>query len=71
MQQWEYKVVAVDAEEGERGVFRRGGAIDAAATERRLAELGSSGWELVSAFDTNAGHGASRNYVFVLKRPKA
>jgi hypothetical protein len=69
MQRWEYKVVAVDANEGQ-GMFNLGGAIRPEPVSQLLSELGNEGWDLVTAFDTNMGHGSSRNYVFVLKRPK-
>jgi len=70
MQRWEYKVVAVNANAGQ-GMFNMGGAIQPEPISQLLSEQGDDGWELVTAFDTNAGYGASRNYVFVLKRPKA
>jgi hypothetical protein len=68
MQCWEYKVIAIDAHEGQR-FFHLGGEIHAEPTSKRLTDLGNEGWELVSSFDTNWGHGASRKYVFVFKRP--
>ena len=70
MQRWEYRVVAVDANEGQ-GMFHMGGAIRPEPVAQLLTEQGTDGWELVSAFDTNAGYGSSRNYVFVFKRPKS
>jgi hypothetical protein len=33
--------------------------------------LGRDGWELVSIFDTNSGHGQSRWIVATFKRPRA
>ena len=35
----------------------------------RLNACGDAGWELVSVFDTNLHHGATRNVIAVLKRP--
>ena len=69
MQRWEYRVVAVDANEGQRW-FHIGGEIRPEPVAQLLTDQGNDGWELVAAFDTNAGHGSSRNYVFVFKRPK-
>jgi hypothetical protein len=62
--QWEYQVV---------NVFDKswmGGVVDGGEVMGQLNALGAQGWELVSAFDTNQGHGASRAYVFILKRPR-
>lgn len=62
--QWEYFVLTMADQSW------TGGVVDAPAVSAKLNELGMQGWELVSAFDTNAGHGASRTYVYLLKRPK-
>jgi hypothetical protein len=63
--QWEYFVLTMN------DASWVGGVVDAAATSGKLNELGAQGWELVAAFDANVGHGASRSYTYVLKRPKA
>lgn len=65
MQQWQYKTVKVGAE----GML--GGIANVKAIDEQLNEHGSAGWELVAAFDTNLHEGASREFVFVLKRPLA
>jgi hypothetical protein len=61
---WEYFVMALS------DTSWQGGMMDAADASAKLNALGNEGWELVSAMDTNWGHGASRQYVFVLKREK-
>lgn len=65
MEQWEYRVLTTEA----AGWFA-GGQIDGPEIQKGLNLCGDQGWELVSAFDTNQGHGASRFYVFLLKRRK-
>ena len=65
MQRWEYKVLTAEA----KGWFQ-GVDIDVAGAQRLLNSQGDDGWELVSSFDTNQGHGSSRYYVFLLKRAK-
>ena len=47
-----------------------GGDLDGDAFNERLNDLGAEGWELVSVFDTNMGHGRTRDVVAVLKRPR-
>lgn len=61
---WEYKVFKLAATG-----FWVGGKLDEARFQEMLNELGREGWELVSAFDTNQGHGTTRDVVSVLKRP--
>ena len=61
---WEYKSIALAA----HGFF--GGKIDQEKFEEMLNELGREGWELVNAFDTNQGHGATRDVIAVFKRPR-
>lgn len=46
-----------------------GGKLDGKKFNDHLNELGEEGWELVSAFDTNILHGATRDVVAVFKRP--
>lgn len=69
MPQWEYKVVTTQPDP--QRWFSMGGDIDARRTEETLNQAGRDGWELVSSFDTNMGHGESRNYVFLFKRLRA
>lgn len=42
--------------------------VDPAAINASLNDLGRDGWELVSAFDTNAGAGASYQLIAIFKR---
>ena len=60
---WEYKTVKVDT----KGFG--GGKFDNDSFEQILNGLGQQGWELVSTFDTNQVHGASRHVIAILKRP--
>lgn len=62
--QWEYKSVALAA----HGFL--GGKLDLVAFDALLNTLGRDGWELVNAFDTNYGQGATRDVVAVFKRPR-
>jgi hypothetical protein len=62
---WEYYVLSM----GDTSWM--GGAMDAKAVSEKLNALGAGGWELVSGFPTASGEGASRLYVFLLKRAKA
>jgi hypothetical protein len=64
MEQWEYKAIKMDT----TGFL--GGLLDIELFETNLNELGSQGWELVGAFDTNQSHGASREVIAVFKRRK-
>ncbi|MCE9596282.1 MAG: DUF4177 domain-containing protein [Planctomycetes bacterium] len=45
-----------------------GGNVDQEEFERELNRMGQDGWELVSVFDTNQGHGTTRFIVAVFKR---
>jgi hypothetical protein len=62
MDTWEYKTIKMDT----TGFL--GGKLDIDVFETNLNELGSQGWELVGAFDTNQTHGASREVIAVFKR---
>jgi hypothetical protein len=64
MDQWEYKTLKMDT----KGFL--GGLLDTEEFEAHLNELGTQGWELVGAFDTNQSHGASREVIAVFKRRK-
>lgn len=46
-----------------------GGKMDQDEMQASLNQFGAQGWELVSCFDTSAGQGASREVIFVFKRP--
>ena len=64
MQTWEYKTIKVDT----KGMM--GGILDVAAFDSLLNGLGSDGWEMIAAFDTNQSYGASREAIAVFKRPR-
>ena len=64
MTHWEYKTIALEA----HGFF--GGKLDRTKFEALLNELGREGWELVNAFDTNQGHGQTRDVIAVFKRQR-
>jgi hypothetical protein len=64
MQKWEYRTFKMDTE----GFL--GGILDTEAFDSALNELGSDGWELVTAFTTSRGNGASREAVAIFKRPQ-
>ncbi|MEJ7591169.1 MAG: DUF4177 domain-containing protein [Planctomycetaceae bacterium] len=63
--QWEYKTIKL-ATTG----FWQTGNLDDAKFNDLLNDLGRDRWELVSAFDTNLGHGGTRDVVAILKRPR-
>jgi hypothetical protein len=62
--QFQYMVVKVSAESG----WTLGGKVDEGKLSNELNRLGAVGWELVSAFDTNMGYGATRDVVLILKK---
>ena len=63
-QQWEYKSLVIDAS----GWF--GPNVEPEALDRALDASGADGWELVSAFDINTGHGRTTGIVALFKRPR-
>jgi hypothetical protein len=63
MQNWEYKTIKLNTTGG-----LAGGILDIEKFDGILNELGSNGWEMVSAFDTNQSYGASRDVIAVFKR---
>lgn len=64
MQKWEYRTIKVET----KGML--GGILDTAAFDGTLNRLGSEGWELIAAFDTNQSSGASREVIAIFKRPR-
>jgi len=64
MTRWQYHTHSIQS----GGVFVTG-AVDTKRVSHDLNWYGEQGWELVSAFDTNAGHGGTHLLVFVFKRP--
>lgn len=61
---WEYMTLTIPG----KGLIL-GGKINAQALTEHLNKLGSQGWELVSAFDTNMRDGSTRDVLAILKRP--
>jgi hypothetical protein len=61
---WEYYVHTIAA----GGVFSQGN-VNPVELVNILNFYGGQGWELVSAFDTNSGHGGTRLIVLTFKRP--
>ena len=67
--QWEYEMMVIGAENpGFRTLT--GGQFNDNALHRAMNKLGSQGWELVTAFDTNYIKGATRDIVLLFKRPR-
>ncbi|USG66964.1 DUF4177 domain-containing protein [Brevibacillus ruminantium] len=64
MEKWEYRSMKVHT-----GGFL-GGKLDVDEFQDMLNKLGAEGWELISCFDTNQSHGASREVITVFKRRK-
>lgn len=59
---WEYKTLKMTAS----GFM--GGKFDEEKLTQKMNEWGRDNWELVTAFDTNMGHGQTRNIVLIFKR---
>jgi len=59
---WEYKTIELAA----HGFL--GGKVDLVKFDLMLNQLGREGWELVAAFDTNQGYGATRDVIAIFKR---
>lgn len=66
MTKWEYKTIRLELS---KGTWLAGGRIDEGQLNSMLNELGSQGWELVVALDTNFFGGQTRDSFVVLKRP--
>ena len=62
MDKFEYKTLFTDA----KGTF--GGKVDKNAFQQELNELGSQGWELVSAIPTAQSYGSTRWVISIFKR---
>ncbi|MCG8501615.1 MAG: DUF4177 domain-containing protein [Firmicutes bacterium] len=62
MDKWEYKTIKF------KTTGWAGGVLDETDFDGELNRMGFEGWELVSCFDTNQGHGASRDVIAVFKR---
>lgn len=62
MVQWEYKTLEFTT------TGFSGGILNINEFNNTLNNYGNDGWELVSCFDTNQSHGASRKVIAVLKR---
>jgi hypothetical protein len=60
---WEYKTIKLSATG-----FLVGGKIDEGKLDLMMNELGSEGWELVTAFGTNKGYGQTNSVVAIFKR---
>jgi len=64
LERWEYKTVKFEL------TGFAGGILDTEGFDYELNKLGEQGWELVSCFTANAGHGYSRDAIAVFKRRK-
>lgn len=62
---WEYKTIKL------RATGFMGGKLDEVEFDRMINELGMQGWELTTAFATNAGQGWTREVVAIFKRQKS
>jgi hypothetical protein len=67
MKRFEYHVFKIGAK---RGWFTAGGEMDTTAIDRHINELGSDGWELTTAFDTNWHQGFTRDVIMIFKRER-
>ena len=61
---WEYQTIKVDARAGWTS-----NGLNVTEFDKVMNRLGSKGWELVSAFDTNMGEGRTEDVVAIFKRP--
>ena len=60
---WEYKTIKLAA----TGQWA-GGKIDEVKLDALMNDLGSQGWELAAALDTNVAGGNTRDVVVIFKR---
>jgi hypothetical protein len=63
MMKWEYKTIKLAA----TGSWL-GGKFDELKLDAVMNELGSQGWELAAALDTNEAYGQTRDVVVIFKR---
>jgi hypothetical protein len=63
-EKWEYKTMKLAT----KGFL--GGKFDEDTLDAFMNQLGSQGWELVAAFDTNQAYGETRDVVVIFKRAK-
>ena len=61
---WEYKTIKLAT----KGFFSK--KLDDNELDLFMNQLGSDGWELVTAFDTNRELGETRDVVVIFKRQK-
>lgn len=61
---WEYKTIKI----GATGFM--GGKVDENELDTLMNTLGSQGWELSAAMDTNSYQGQTRDVLLIFKRPK-
>ena len=64
-QKWQYHTLKLNT----TGWFVAG-TLDTDKLTECMNDLGASGWELVSAFDTNTSSGASRDVIALFKKPR-
>ena len=62
-ERWEYRTVKLDV------AGWLGPKVDSVRIDAELNAHGREGWELVSAFDVNQGHGSTSALVLLFKRP--
>lgn len=65
MTKWTYHVFKFSP----TGAFFRGGKIDADWLAKELNALGVEGWEMVGAFTSAIGQGATNEVAIIMKRP--
>ncbi|KAA3612916.1 MAG: DUF4177 domain-containing protein [Planctomycetota bacterium] len=63
-QKWEYQSLRLDP-----GGFL-GGKVNQQELDDSMNRMGERGWELVAAFDTNQGQGATRHIILLFKRSR-
>lgn len=61
---WEYKTLKLAT------TGWMGGKLDEVKLDAMLNDLGSQGWELVSALDTNQCDGQTRDVIVIFKRSR-
>jgi hypothetical protein len=61
---WEYKTVKLAA------AGWMGGKVDEVKLDAMMNDLGSQGWELAAALDTNEAYGNTKDVVVIFKRAR-